>query len=233
MTQPLLIAQNLCKTYEQHLALSHVSLRLQPGRVIGLLGPNGSGKTTFLKLAAGLLTPTAGTLTIGGYPIGPETKRIVSYLPERNSLPLWMNAADAVSFFETMFDDFDRAAAVSMLERLDVPSDRPIKAFSKGMREKIQIVLVMSRRAQLYLLDEPLGGVDPASREFILSTVIQQAAPHAAILFSTHLIRDVEPYLDEFIFLRQGEVIRYDATKTVTEQEGRSLDELFREVFQC
>lgn len=228
---PILEARDLCKSYDGRPALS-ISVTFDRGRVIGLLGPNGSGKTTLLKLAAGLLAPTSGQLLIGGMPVGPRTKEIVSYLPERNSIPLTMTVAEAVEFFRTMFPGFGRDKAIAMLEKLQVPGDRRIRALSKGMREKVQIVLVMSRNAQLYLLDEPLGGVDPASRDYILDTVIRQAAPGSTVLFSTHLIRDVEPFLDDFIFLQNGRPIMADSVAHVHEG-GRTLDDLFREVFRC
>ncbi|MDO4572560.1 MAG: ABC transporter ATP-binding protein, partial [Clostridia bacterium] len=214
-------------------ALENVSLNLPAGRIVGLLGPNGSGKTTLIKLAAGLLTPTSGMILVDGKPIGTETKKIVSYLPEKTYLAEWMRVNQCLDYFEDFYKDFDRARALDMLRRLNVNPEARMKTLSKGTKEKVQLVLVMSRRAKLYLLDEPIGGVDPATRDYILSTIIGNYDEGATILISTHLIADVEKVLDEFIFLKEGRIAMHDCTDNIRETEGRSLDELFREVFRC
>lgn len=229
----ILNCQNLSKNYGGVLALNNVTLTLPEGKIIGLLGPNGSGKTTLLKIVAGLLTPTAGYAAVDGKKIGTETKALVSYLPERNYLPNWMTVTDCLNYFQDFFQDFDRARAVEMLQKLHVPEKARMVTLSKGTREKVQLVLVMSRRARLYLLDEPIGGVDPATRDYILETIVRNYDEKATILISTHLIADVEKVLDEFIMLKEGRVMMHDSTDNIRETQGRSLDELFREVFRC
>ena len=214
-------------------ALDGVELHIQPGRIVGLLGPNGSGKTTLLKLANGLLQPTAGGVWIDGKVPGPETKAIVSYLPDANWLPDWMRVDQLVAFFTDFYADFDPAKAWEMLNRLQIPARAALKKLSKGTREKVQLILAMSRAAQLYLLDEPIGGVDPAARDYILRTIITNYRPEAAVLLSTHLIGDVEPVLDEAVFLRNGRVLAHRSVDEIRETEGKSVDAYFREVFQC
>lgn len=231
--EPILDARGLSKRYGHIDALSNVSLQLPTGKIVGLLGPNGSGKTTLIKLAAGLLTPTSGSITIGGQPVGERTKGMISYLPEHTYLPDWMRVTDCLDYFADFYADFDVARAVQMLETLQVPAAQRMRTLSKGTREKVQLVLVMSRRAKLYLLDEPIGGVDPATREYILNTIVRNYSEESTILLSTHLIADVEKVLDEFAFLRNGVIERYDSTDNVREAEGKSIDELFREVFRC
>ena len=215
------------------MALTGLDLELPRGKIIGLLGPNGSGKTTFLKLAAGLLTPNSGSLTIDGKPIGPETKALVSYLPDRPYFSKGRKIRELLDYFQDFYVDFDRSRAEQMLSALNINQNSRIKALSKGNQEKVQLVLVMSRRAKLYLLDEPIGGVDPAARDYILNTIISNYDPEATVLISTHLIADVERVLDEFIFLYNGKVIRSGSAEDVREETGKSLDELFREVFRC
>ncbi|MCL2671373.1 MAG: ABC transporter ATP-binding protein [Clostridiales bacterium] len=231
--EAILTAQDLTKRYGNTVALSNLNLNLPRGKIIGLLGPNGSGKTTFLKLAAGLLVPTAGRIRVNALPIGEKTKSLVSYLPERTYLPMHMRVRETLDYFEDFYADFDRARANSMLEALQVPTDARMRELSKGTKEKVQLVLVMARRAQLYLLDEPIGGVDPATRDFILQTIVSNFHEESTVLISTHLIWDVEKVLDEFIFLQKGVITRYDETQKVREETGLSLDELFREVFRC
>ncbi len=231
--ETILTTQALTKRYGGLAALDTVTLSLPAGRIIGLLGPNGSGKTTLIKLAAGLLTPTNGAVYIDDKPVGTQTKAIVSYLPEKTYLPDWMRVNQCLDYFQDFYADFDRARAVDMLKRLGVNPDARMKTLSKGTKEKVQLVLVMSRRAKLYLLDEPIGGVDPATRDYILSTIIGNYDEGATILISTHLIYDVEKVLDEFIFLKEGRIVMHDCTDNIRETEGRSLDELFREVFRC
>jgi len=232
-THAILEARSLSKRFGSTLALNNVDITLPKGKIVGLLGPNGSGKTTLLKIVAGLLTPTNGTVLADGQPIGEGTKSLISYLPERTYLPDWMTVEDCLDYFVDFYSDFDVQRAREMLSRLNVPANKRMKQLSKGTREKMQLVLVMSRRAKLYLLDEPIGGVDPATRDYILDTIISNYDNEATILISTHLISDVEKVLDEFLFLKEGVITMHDTTDNVRETQGKSLDELFREVFRC
>ena len=233
MEQPILKAKGLTMRYHSAVALDNLDLELPQGKIVGLLGPNGSGKTTFIKLAAGLLTPTSGEITIGGNKIGTETKAVVSYLPDRPYFSRQLRVEQQMDFFQDFYADFDRARAEAMLAALNISTKAKFKALSKGNQEKVQLVLVMSRRAKLYLLDEPIGGVDPAARDYILNTIITNYDPSATVLISTHLISDVERVLDEFLFLHRGQVIRRGSADEIREETGKSLDELFREVFKC
>ena len=233
MTDSILSAQALTKRYGSHMALMGLNLELPRGKIIGLLGPNGSGKTTLLKLAAGLLTPNSGTLTIDGKPIGPETKAVVSYLPDRPCFQKNKRVRELMDWYCDFFPDFDRKRAEEMLTELKIDPASRFKTLSKGTQEKVQLVLTMSRRARLYLLDEPIGGVDPAARDYILRTIITNYDPSATVLISTHLIADVENVLDEYLFLSLGQVIQQGSVDEVREKTGKSLDELFREVFRC
>ena len=229
----VLTATGLTKRYHGTTALDELNLELPRGKIIGLLGPNGSGKTTFIKIAAGLLTPTAGEITVCGEKIGPTTKAMVSYLPDRTCFNRQRKVTELLDFFGDFYQDFDRTRAEHMLTALGINPDARLRTLSKGTQEKVQLVLTMSRRARLYLLDEPIGGVDPAARDYILNTIINNYDPSATVLISTHLISDVERVLDEFLFLYQGKVIRQGDTDSVREESGKSLDELFREVFKC
>jgi len=229
----ILTTVGLTKRYGSTPALEGVNLQLPQGRIIGLLGPNGSGKTTLLKLFAGLLTPTVGKIHICGLPVGPETKAIVSYLPDRNYLDKRMRVREHLDYFQDFYPDFDRSRAEGLLYDLRIPLDARFGTLSKGTREKVQLVLVMSRRARLYLLDEPIGGVDPAARDYILNTIVTNYNPQATVIVSTHLIADVEPVLDGFIFLHRGRVVRSGSADEARAESGKSLDELFREVFRC
>lgn len=231
--ETILEARGLTKRYGATLALNNIDITVPKGKIVGLLGPNGSGKTTLLKIAAGLLTPTSGIILADNRPIGEATKSVISFLPERTYLPDWMTVADCLDYFKDFYDDFDPERAGDMLSRLAVPANKKMRALSKGTREKMQLVLVMSRRAKLYLLDEPIGGVDPATRDYILNTIIGNYDNEATILISTHLIADVEKVLDEFLFLKDGVITMHDTTDNVRETQGKSLDELFREVFRC
>ena len=231
--QSILEVRALSKRYGSTLALNNVDLTLPKGKIIGLLGPNGSGKTTLLKIVAGLLTPTNGIVLVDNQPVGEGTKALISYLPERTYLPDWMTVEDCLDYFADFYADFDMARAREMLSRLNVPANKRMKQLSKGTREKMQLVLVMSRRAKLYLLDEPIGGVDPATRDYILDTIIGNYDNESTIVISTHLISDVEKVLDEFLFLKDGVITMHDTTDNVRETQGKSLDELFREVFRC
>lgn len=233
MEGSVLTATGLTMRYHNTLALDGLDLELPKGRIIGLLGPNGSGKTTFIKLAAGLLTPKAGEITICGEKVGTATKAMVSYLPDRTYFSRQRRVSELLDFFQDFYADFDRARAEQMLAALGISPAAKFRTLSKGNQEKVQLVLVMSRRAKLYLLDEPIGGVDPAARDYILNTIITNYDPDATVLISTHLIADVERVLDEFIFLYNGRVIRSGSADAVREETGKSLDELFREVFRC
>ena len=229
----LLECNGLTKKYGQTVALEDVTFRIEPGRIVGLLGPNGSGKTTLMKLANGLLTPTSGTLTICGSAPGRERRAVVSYLPERTSIPLWMTAEQLMDFYQDFYQDFRRDAAEEMLGHLKIRPKQRIRQMSKGTREKVQLIMVMSRAAKLYLLDEPIGGVDPATRDYILSTIIGNYDPEAAVVISTHLISDVEKILDEAVFVDQGHVVLQASVDQIREEKGMSVDALFREVFKC
>ena len=229
----VLKATGLTKRYHGKPALDGLNLELPQGKIIGLLGPNGSGKTTFIKLAAGLLTPTAGSITIGGQRVGTATKAMVSYLPDRPYFGKSMKVKEQLDFFRDFYADFDRPRAERMLSALGISPEAKFRSLSKGNQEKVQLVLVMSRRAKLYLLDEPIGGVDPAARDYILNTIITNYDPDATVLISTHLIADVERVLDEFLFLHEGKIVRSGNADEVREETGKSLDGLFREVFQC
>lgn len=230
---PILECRELSKRFGKTAALDNVSLKLEPGRVIGLLGPNGSGKTTLIKLANGLLTPSEGEILIDGEAPGPKTKAVVSYLSDKEYLPDWMSTRQLMDFFEDFYQDFDRQRAEEMLLRLGLDEKQKVKTMSKGTREKVQLILVMSRRAKLYLLDEPIGGVDPATRDYILDTIIRNYNPEAAVLISTHLIADVEQVLDEVIFIQNGQVLLQSDVDSIREEKGMSVDQYFREVFKC
>ena len=229
----ILECKNLSKHYGKVAALEGVDLSIEPGRVVGLLGPNGSGKTTLIKLVNGLLTPSSGEVLIQGVKPGPESKAVVAYLPDRDYLADWMSVEQQLDFFQDFYRDFDRDKAMEMLLRLDIDPSQKFKALSKGTREKVQLILVMSRKAQLYLLDEPIGGVDPATRDFILDTIIRNYNPEAAVVISTHLIADVEPVLDDVIFLQKGRVVLHEDAEAIRETHGKSVDQYFREVFKC
>ena len=229
----VLECKELTKRYGAAQALNHVNLQIEPGRIVGLLGPNGSGKTTLIKLANGLLTPTGGEILIDGKNPGRDTHALVSYLPERTAIPTWMSAAQLMDFYGDFYQDFRRDAAEEMLKRLEISPRQRIKQMSKGTREKVQLIMVMSRAARLYLLDEPIGGVDPATRDYILSTIITNYNPEAAVIISTHLISDVEKVLDDVIFINQGQVVLQSSVDQIREEKGMSVDALFREVFKC
>ena len=230
---PILECRGLTKRYGGTMALDSVDLAVEPGQVVGLLGPNGSGKTTLIKLANGLLTPTKGEIRIDGHYPGVLSKSEVSYLPDREYLPDWMNARELMDFFGDFYRDFDRKRAEDMLESLGVDRNQRVRQMSKGTREKVQLILVMSRQAKLYLLDEPIGGVDPATRDFILNTIIRNYSPASAVVISTHLIADVEQVLDSVIFLRSGSVILQSPADALRAEKGMSVDQYFREVFRC
>ena len=216
----------LSKSYGAVKALEDIDLKVEPGRVVGLLGPNGSGKTTLIKLANGLLQPSAGRILVCGCEPGPETKAEVSYMPERLEMPEWTRVRRLADFFADFYADFDRERAAALLTRLGIDGE-------SRLRQKVQLSLVMSRRAKLYLLDEPFGGMDPASRDLMLETVLQSRAPEAAVVISTHIITDVERVLDDVVFLDRGGVRLCSPAAELRAREGKSVDELFREVFRC
>lgn len=228
----ILECNNLTKRFKNKVALQDVTLNIPRGKIIGLLGPNGSGKTTFIKLCNDLLTPTRGSILIDGKKPGVETKAIVSYLPEGNYLNDWMKVVDLIKMFSDFYKDFNTGKAYDMLNDLKLNPDDRLKTMSKGTKEKVQLILVMSREAQLYLLDEPIGGVDPAARDYILSTILKNYSNDSTIILSTHLIADIEQILDDIIFLKDGQVLLTKTVDELREQEGKSIDSLFREVFK-
>ncbi|MBO5286820.1 MAG: ABC transporter ATP-binding protein [Clostridia bacterium] len=232
MSDYIVKASALSKSYGSFVALKGVSFGLESGKIIGLLGPNGSGKTTLIKILAGLLTASSGEVTIDGMKIGAETKAIVSYLPERTYFNSWMRVNQCLDFFCDFYADFDRAKAEEMLASLEVPLDAKLKTLSKGTKEKVQLILVMSRRAKLYLLDEPIAGVDPAARDYILETIIKGRNEEATVIISTHLISDIENILDEYAFISKGSILEGGSVKKLKEDKGITLDEYFREVFK-
>lgn len=231
--QPILECRNLYKVFSGRVALNGVNLQIGTGRIVGLLGPNGSGKTTMIKLANGLLTPDKGEILIGGLKPSPETKKRVAYLPERTYLNDWMKVKNMVDFFADFYENFDRNKAYDMLGRLQISENQPLKTMSKGTKEKVQLILVMSRNADLYFLDEPIGGVDPAAREYILDTIITNYHENATVILSTHLIADIERILDEVVFISQGNIVLTSTVDEIREKEDKSVDALFREVFRC
>ena len=224
---------NLTKTFGDLTALDDVTVSLEQGQIVGLLGPNGSGKTTLIKILNGLLQPTAGSVTINGSAPGVDTKRVVAYLPDRNALPDYMTASQLMDIYEDFFEDFDRMKAEAMVDDLGINRSQTMKKMSKGTKEKLQLCLVMARQAEVYLLDEPIGGVDPATRDYILRTIISNYNENAVGLISTHLISDVESVLDDVVFIKEGRVVLHKAADAIREEKGESVDKLFREVFKC
>lgn len=225
--------KNLTKKYGAKTALNNVSLSVGRGKIIGLLGPNGSGKTTMIKIANGLLTPTSGEILIDKKSIDTETKKIVSYLPDKNYLNDWMTVKELVEMFGDFYEDFNSEKAYKMIESLNIDKNDKLKNLSKGNKEKVQLILVMSRNAELYFLDEPIGGVDPATRDYILDSIIKNYSQNATVIISTHLISDIEKILDEVIFIKNGEIVLHENVDDLREREEKSVDEVFREVFKC
>jgi len=230
---PILECINLKKSFGSKHAVAGVNLKVERGRIVGLLGPNGSGKTTIIKLANSLLTPTSGEILIDGKKPGVETKKIVSYLPEKTYLNNWMRVQQIIEFFSDFYSDFNTQKAYDMLKRLNLDPKEKLKNLSKGNREKVQLILVMSREAQLYLLDEPIGGVDPATRDYILETIISNYSENATVIISTHLISDIEKILDDVIFIKDGQILLTSKVDNIRDEKGKSVDALFREVFKC
>ena len=229
----LLEIKNLTKRYGRKTALSNVDLVVEGGHIIGLLGPNGSGKTTLIKILNGLLTPSEGTVLVKGEPVGVNSKKVISYLPDVSYLNMNQKVSELIDMFKLFYEDFDSEKAYSMLEKLNIsPSDK-LKSMSKCTKEKVQLILVMSRRADIYVLDEPIAGVDPAARDYILNIIITNYNPESTILISTHLIADIEKILDQVIFLKNGCVERFSSVEDIREKEGKSVDAVFREVYKC
>lgn len=223
----------LTKQFEHITALDGVTLNLEAGQIVGLLGPNGSGKTTLIKIMNGLLTPTSGSLLINGMEPGVETKKIVAYLPDRNALPDYMTTDKLIQMYADFFEDFNRSKADTMINDLGIDRRLTLKKMSKGTKEKLQLCLVMAREAQVYLLDEPIGGVDPATRDYILRTIISNYNENAVVIISTHLIADVESVLDDIIFIKEGKILLHESAEAIREEKGKSIDQYFREVFKC
>ncbi len=229
----ILECRNITKRYGSKVAINNLSVTVGSGKITGLLGPNGSGKTTLIKLIAGILNADEGEIFAGGNRIGIESKKIVSYLPERPYFTPGMKVSETIKFFSDFYNDFSSDAAESMLKNLDINPDARIRTLSKGNREKVQLVLVMSRKAKLYLLDEPMGGVDPAARDFILKTILKNYNENAGVIISTHLISDVEKVLDDVIFIKNGQMVLHESVDDIRSNKGKSVDSLFREVFAC
>ena len=228
----LLECRNLSKKYGNFCALSDLNLSLKHGEIIGLLGPNGSGKTTLIKLINGLLSPSSGEVLINNQAPGIESKRIIAYLPERSYLNNWMKINDVISYFDDFYDNFSKERAYTMLNKLHLNPSRRLRTLSKGDKEKVQLILVMSRDADLYILDEPIG-VDPAARDYILNTIITNYNENATILMSTHLISDIENILDRAIFIKNGGIVLNSSVDEIRTEHGQSVNALFREVFRC
>ena len=229
---PLVYLDHVTKNYGHEVALMDISLNIQPGRIIGLLGPNGSGKTTIIKLINGLLQPSLGNIYIHGQLPSPASKKVVSYLPDTTYLSENIKISDAISYFQDFYSDFNVKRAYQLLNDLHLHPNQKLNSLSKGNKEKVQLILVMSREADLYVLDEPIGGVDPAARDYILRTIIQNRRPNSSVLISTHLIADIEQVLDEAIFINQGRILLHENTTVLRNQHGKSIDEIFRDQFR-
>ena len=229
----LLECKDLTKSFSGKTAIDHIDLSIESGHIIGLLGPNGSGKTTLIKMINGLLTPTSGTLYYKENPIGVESKRHISYLPDHSYLNMNQRVKEIIAFFQDFYEDFDSERAYDMLQKLNINPNDSLKSMSKGTKEKVQLILVMSRKAELYILDEPIAGVDPAARDFILNIILSNYEPEASILISTHLIADIENILDEVIFIDHGQIRLTASVDDIRMNNGKSVDALFREVYRC
>lgn len=223
---------NLVKKYGNITALNNVSFTLESGKIVGILGPNGSGKTTLIKILNGLLTPTSGTVTVNGHNIGVETKKVVAYLPDNIYLNSWMTVKQIVEYFADFYEDFRPEVAYEMFKHLGIAPEKKLKTLSKGNKEKVCLILVMSRNALLYVLDEPIAGVDPAARDYVISTIINNYNPQSTIIITTHLISDIETILNEVIFLKNGEIVLQKKKEEIVAEFGKGVDELFREVFK-
>ncbi len=228
----ILRCTELTKWYGKTCALERVSLTLESGKIVGLLGPNGSGKTTIIKIINGLLTPDTGTVTVCGDPPGPKTKAIVAYLPDNIYLNSWMTVRQIVRYFQDFYEDFRPYLAFELLERLGISPNQRLKSLSKGNKEKVCLILTMSRNAKLYVLDEPIAGVDPAARDYVISTIINNCNPESTVLISTHLIADIEQILNEVIFIQSGQILLQKDVEEIRQESGKTVDQLFREVFR-
>ncbi|MFU2417819.1 ABC transporter ATP-binding protein [Peptacetobacter sp. AB800] len=233
MENTIIKLENVVKRYGKKEALKGINLDIPKGKIVGLLGPNGSGKSTMIKLLNGLLHPDEGSIEIAGMKPSIETKKIVSYLPERTYLSEWMKMKDLLKFFSDFYEDFDLEKAEEMIEALNINVDEKIKDMSKGTKEKVQLILVMSRNADVYILDEPIGGVDPAARSFIMRTILQNFSEESTLIIATHLISEIENICDEIIFLSYGEIKLQGNVDEIREEKGKSIDALFREEFRC
>ncbi len=229
----LIEIKDLSKSYGKKEALKNINLTIEPGKIYGLLGPNGSGKTTLIKIINNLLTPTKGEIKIKGNNPGIESKKIISYLPERTYLNMNFKVKELLDYFEDFYDNFDRKKAIKLLKRLDINPEDKLKTMSKGTKEKVQLILVMSRKADIYVLDEPIGGVDPASRDYILETIISNFDNNASMIISTHLIQDIESILDNVIFINKGKIILNDTADNIRTERNQTIDQVFREEFKC
>ncbi|HIU22209.1 MAG TPA: ABC transporter ATP-binding protein [Candidatus Fimihabitans intestinipullorum] len=229
----LVECKDVCKSYGNKQVLDHVTFTIEPGKIIGLLGPNGSGKSTIIKMINQLLTPDSGEILVNDKPLGIESKKVISYLPERSYLNFNVKVIELMDFFEDFYEDFDRKTAESLIEKLKINPKDKLKTMSKGTKEKVQLIMVMSRKADLYILDEPIGGVDPAARDYILTTILSNFNEGASILISTHLIADVEKILDEVIFISEGKVLLQQSADELRNEKQQSIDGVFREVFKC
>lgn len=233
MNNLLLECKNVCKNYGKKEALKDVNISLPSGKIVGLLGKNGSGKTTLIKAINGLLSIDKGEILVDGKEVGVDSKKIISYLPERTYLSMHKKVRDIIEYFSDFYEDFDSDKAYKLLDNLGIKADDNLAVMSKGMKEKVQLVLVMSRKAKLYILDEPMGGVDPATRDYILDTILSNFDEGSTILMSTHLISDIERVLDEVIFIDDGKIIRHEDADKLRDESGKSIDEVFREEFKC
>lgn len=231
--EALVTISNLTKKYGSKVAVEDINLEIEGGHIIGLLGSNGSGKTTLIKMLNGLLQPTNGEIIVEGNKVGPESKQVISYLPDQTYLNMNQRVSDVIDFFCDFYADFDAERAYDMLAKLKINPKDKLKTMSKGTKEKVQLILVMSRRADLYILDEPIAGVDPAARDYILNVILSNYDPEATIIISTHLISDIENILDQVLFLRDGKIVMNSSVDDIRVKEGKSVDALFREVFSC
>lgn len=231
--ESILTYQNVSKIYGSKIALDNINLNIPQNSIIGLLGPNGSGKTTLLKLGAGLLTPSTGSINSNGNKIGAQTKQYIAYQADKVFINDWMTIKDLILMMNDFFADFQKEKAIDLINDLRLSSKDRIKTLSKGNKEKVQLILTMSRNAKLYLLDEPIGGVDPAARDYILNTILKNYSQNSSVLISTHLIQDIEPILNYIIFLKQGHIIRQGNAETIRQETGMTIDSLFREEFRC
>ena len=229
----LLEVKNISKNYEKKKALDNINFKIKSGKIIGLLGKNGAGKSTLIKLINDLLTPTTGEILVKGKKVGVESKKVISYLPEKTYLNKQMKVSEVIEFFSDFYDNFDEKRAKKLLKDLDLDIDQRLSKMSKGMQEKVQLVLVMSRDADLYILDEPLGGVDPATRDYILDTILSNFKESASVIISTHLISDIERILDEVIFIDKGKLVLQSDADALRKKEKGSIDEIFRRMFKC